>query len=387
MFTRAVLHLDLDAFFVSVELLRRPELRGLPILIGGHSDRGVVASCSYEARKMGVHSAMPTKTALRLCPAAVIIPGDMAAYSAQSRIVTQLLLEASPLLQKASIDEFYVDLTGMDQHFGCWKWARALRQRIIRETGLPISIALAVNKTVAKIGTGEAKPNGELLIPAGTERSFLAPLAVSRMPFIGKETERKLVIRGISTIGQLSETPVDLLERLFGVHGRHLWERANGLDNSPVEPYREQKSMSTERTFQEDIGDGQQLRDRLTALVTQLAFELRQDHKLTACVAVKVRYGDFSTFTQQRTITTTANDSVLMRHAQEIFHQLHDARRPLRLLGVRFGDLSVGNQQTNLFDDTVRETQLLRELDHIRERFGTKAIVRGVNTGTKKGKP
>ena len=387
MFTRAVLHLDLDAFFVSVELLRRPELRGLPILIGGHSDRGVVASCSYEARKMGVHSAMPTKTALRLCPAAVIIPGDMAAYSAQSRIVTHLLLEASPVLQKASIDEFYVDLTGMDQHFGCWKWARALRQRIIRETGLPISIALAVNKTVAKIGTGEAKPNGELLIPAGTERSFLAPLAVSRMPFIGKETERKLVIRGISTIGQLSETPVDLLERLFGVHGRHLWERANGLDNSPVEPYREQKSMSTERTFQEDIGDGQQLRDRLTALVTQLAFELRQDHKLTACVAVKVRYGDFSTFTQQRTITTTANDSVLMRHAQEIFHQLHDARRPLRLLGVRFGDLSVGNQQTNLFDDTVRETQLLRELDHIRERFGTKAIVRGVNTGTKKGKP
>ena len=387
MFTRAVLHLDLDAFFVSVELLRRPELRGLPILIGGHSDRGVVASCSYEARKMGVHSAMPTKTALRLCPAAVVIPGDMAAYSAHSRIVTQLLAEASPVLQKASIDEFYVDLTGMDQHFGCWKWSRELRQRIMRETGLPISMALAANKSVSKIATGEAKPNGEILVPAGTERVFLAPLPVSRMPFIGKETEHKLAIRDIKTIGQLSETPVDLLERIFGVHGRHIWERANGHDDSPVEPYREQKSMSTERTFHEDIGDGQQLRDRLTALVTQLAFELRQDQKMTACVAIKVRYADFSTFTRQRKITLTANDSVLMRQAQEIFQQLHDARRPLRLLGVRFGDLCIGNQQTNLFDDMVRETQLLRQLDHIREKFGTKAVVRGVNTEQKKVKP
>ncbi|MEO6036856.1 MAG: DNA polymerase IV [Saprospiraceae bacterium] len=384
MFQRAVLHLDLDAFFVSVELLRRPELRGLPIIIGGHSDRGVVTSCSYEARKMGVHSAMPTKSALRLCPAAIVIPGDMSAYAKQSRLVTQLLAEKAPVLQKASIDEFYVDLTGMDQHFGCWKWAQEIRQYIQRETGLPISMALSTNKTVSKIGTGEAKPNGELLIPAGKEKAFLAPLPLGRMPFIGKETEHKLAIRDIKTIGQLSETPVDLLERIFGLHGRHIWERANGLDDSPVEAYREQKSMSTERTFHQDLGDGQQLRDRLTALVTQLAFDLRQDQKLTACVAVKVRYGDFSTFTQQRAIPMTANDSVLMRTAQEIFNQLHDARRPVRLLGVRFGDLCIGNQQTNLFEDMVRETQLLRELDHIRERFGTKAIVRGVNTGSKR---
>ena len=291
------------------------------------------------------------------------------------------------MLQKSSIDEFYVDLTGMDQHFGCWKWSQELRQRIMRETGLPISMALAANKSVSKIATGEAKPNGEMLVPAGTEKAFLALLPVNRMPFIGKETEHKLAIRDIKTIGQLSETPVDLLERIFGVHGRHIWERANGLDDSPVESYREQKSMSTERTFHEDIGDGQELRDRLTALVTQLAFDLRQDQKLTANVAIKVRYGDFSTFTQQRKISMTANDSVLMRNAQEIFHQLHQAGRPIRLLGVRFGDLCVGNQQTNLFDDTVRETQLLAQLDHIRKRFGTKAIVRGVNTALKKGKP
>ncbi len=383
MFTRAVLHLDLDAFFVSVELLRRPELRGKPIIIGGQ-DRGVVASCSYEARKTGVHSAMPTKAALRLCPEAVVIRGDMEAYSKHSRIVTQLLAEASPVLQKSSIDEFYVDLSGMDQHFGCWKWSQELRQRVMRETGLPISMALAVNKTVSKIATGEAKPNGEILVPAGTERAFLAPLPVSRMPFIGKETQHKLAIRHILTIGQLSETPVDLLERIFGVHGRHIWERANGLDNSPVESYREQKSMSTERTFYENIGDGQELRDRLTALVSQLAFDLRQDQKLTACVAVKVRYGDFSTFTQQRAIPMTANDSVLMRTAQEIFNKLHDAKRPIRLLGVRFGDLCIGNQQTNLFDDTVREAQLLQRLDQIREKYGMGAVVRGVNTGAKK---
>ncbi len=386
MFTRAVLHLDLDAFFVSVELLRRPELRGLPIIIGGHSDRGVVASCSYEARKKGVHSAMPTKTALRLCPEAVVIPGDMEAYSKHSRLVTQLLAEASPVLQKSSIDEFYVDLSGMDQYFGCWKWSQELRQRVMRETGLPISMALASNKSVSKIATGEAKPNGEILVPAGTERAYLAPLPVNKIPFIGKETEHKLTIRHIKTIGQLSETPVDLLERIFGVHGRHIWERAQGIDDSPVESYREQKSMSTERTFHEDIGDGQELRDRLTALVTQLAFDLRQDHKLTANVAIKIRYGDFSTFTQQRKITTTANDSVLLRTAQEIFNQLHQQERPIRLLGVRFGDLAVGNQQTNLFDDTVREIQLLQQLDQIREKFGMKSVVRGVNTVRKKGK-
>ncbi|MEO6759483.1 MAG: DNA polymerase IV, partial [Saprospiraceae bacterium] len=219
-----------------------------------------------------------------------------------------------------------------------------------------------------------------------TEKAFLAPLPVSCMPFIGKETEHKLTIRDIKTIGQLSATPVDLLERIFGVHGRHIWERANGIDDSPVEAYREQKSMSTERTFHEDIGDGQELRDRLTALVTQLAFDLRKDRKLTACVAVKVRYGDFSTFTQQRVIPMTANDSVLLRTALEIFQKLHDARRPVRLLGVRFGNLGMGNQQANLFEDTVREAQLLRELDQIRERFGSKAIVRGVNTGVQKEK-
>jgi DNA polymerase-4 len=384
MFDRAILHLDLDAFFVSVELLRHPELRGKPLIIGGSSERGVVTSCSYEARQFGVRSAMPVRAALRLCPEATVLRGDMEAYSKHSKIVTRLIAASAPLFEKASIDEFYVDLTGMDKYFGCWKWSKELRQRIIQETGLPITMALSANKTVSKIGAGEAKPNGELLIPPGTERDFLAPLPVGKMPSIGKETERKLTQIGIRTLGQLAAMPPALLERDFGKHGLYIWKRAQGDDDSPVSPFHEQKSISTERTFYADISDVQQLRDRLTDLAIRLAYELRQDKKLTACVAVKLRYPDFSTYTQQRKVQHTANDSILLKTAQEIFGQLYDHRRPLRLLGVRFSDLVSGNEQTNLFDNTARESDLLRQLDHIRTRFGETAVVRGVNAKKKR---
>lgn len=384
MFDRAILHIDLDAFYVSVELLRHPELRGKPLIIGGSSERGVVSSCSYEARRFGVRSAMPVRAALQLCPGATVLRGDMEAYAKHSKIVTRIIAEAAPLFEKASIDEFYIDLSGMDKYFGCWKWSQELRRRIMSETGLPLTMALSVNKTVSKIGAGEAKPNGELLIPAGTERDFLAPLPVGKMPSIGKETERKLAQLGIRTIGQLAAMPPALLERDFGKHGLYIWKRAQGEDDSPVSPWHEQKSISTERTFHTDIGDAQQLRDRLTDLVTRLAFELRRDKKLTACVAVKVRYPDFSTFTRQSKVPLTASDSILMKAAQEIFAQLYDHRRPLRLLGVRFSDLASGNEQTSLFNDTAREADLLQQLDKIRARFGAGAVVRGVNVKKKK---
>lgn len=384
MFDRAILHIDLDAFYVSVELLRHPELRGKPLIIGGSSERGVVSSCSYEARRFGVRSAMPVRAALQLCPGATVLRGDMETYAKHSKIVTRIIAEAAPLFEKASIDEFYIDLSGMDKYFGCWKWSQELRRRIMSETGLPLTMALSVNKTVSKIGAGEAKPNGELLIPAGTERDFLAPLPVGKMPSIGKETERKLALLGIRTIGQLAAMPPALLERDLGKHGLYIWKRAQGEDDSPVSPWHEQKSISTERTFHTDIGDAQQLRDRLTDLVTRLAFELRQDKKLTACVAVKVRYPDFSTFTRQSKVPLTASDSILMKAAQEIFGQLYDHRRPLRLLGVRFSDLASGNEQTSLFNDTAREADLLQQLDKIRARFGAGAVVRGVNVKKKK---
>lgn len=383
-FDRAILHLDLDAFFVSVELLSRPELKGKPLIIGGSSDRGVVSSCSYEARKMGVTSAMPVKSALRLCPEAVVIRGDMESYARHSRLVTQIIAEDAPQFQKASIDEFYVDLSGMDKYFGCWNWAQRLRRRIIEESGLPISAALSVNKTVSKIGTGEAKPNGELLIPAGTEKDFLAPLPIGRMPFVGKETERRLQLRGVYTLGELAAMDPALLERIFGKHGQQLWERANGIDDSPVESWREQKSISTERTFHEDIGDRQRLLDKLTELSTLLAYDLRHDGKSTACVAVKIRYPDFSTQTRQKTIALTANDSILIETAHELFGQVYDGRRPLRLLGVRFSELNEGSVQTNLFGDTEKETRLLAQLDKIRDKFGSKSVVRSVNSRKKK---
>lgn len=383
-FDRAILHLDLDAFFVSVELLSRPELKGKPLIIGGSSDRGVVSSCSYEARKMGVTSAMPVKSALRLCPEAVVIRGDMESYARHSRLVTQIIAEDAPQFQKASIDEFYVDLSGMDKYFGCWNWAQRLRRRIIEESGLPISAALSVNKTVSKIGTGEAKPNGELLIPAGTEKDFLAPLPIGRMPFVGKETERRLQLRGVYTLGELAAMDPALLERIFGKHGQQLWERANGIDDSPVESWREQKSISTERTFHEDIGDRQRLLDKLTELSTLLAYDLRHDGKSTACVAVKIRYPDFSTQTRQKTIALTANDSILIETAHELFGQVYDGRRPLRLLGVRFSELNEGSVQTNLFGDTEKETRLLAQLDKIRDKFGSKSVVRSVNSRPKK---
>ncbi|HMS67020.1 MAG TPA: DNA polymerase IV, partial [Saprospiraceae bacterium] len=205
MFERAILHMDLDSFFASVEVLKNSSFIGKPLIIGGISSRGVVASCSYEARKFGVHSAMPMKMALRLCPDAIVVRGDMDSYSKYSQLVTDVIADESPSYEKASIDEFYLDLSGMDRYFGCYKWSGELRNKIVRETGLPISFGLSVNKLVSKVGTGEAKPNGTKEIPSGTERGFLAPLPVSKIPGIGKETYKKLSFMGVRTISVLSD--------------------------------------------------------------------------------------------------------------------------------------------------------------------------------------
>lgn len=374
MFDRAVLHLDLDAFFASVEQLRHPELRGKPVLIGGKSSRAVVASCSYEARRFGIHSAMPMRTALQRCPDAIVLRGDMETYSKYSRIVTEIIEEEAPLFEKASIDEFYVDLTGMDRFVGCWKWAVELRRRIMKETGLPLSQALAVNKLVAKVGAGQAKPNGERLIEAGTERQFLAPLSVRKLPGVGRVTCERLCLMGVRQVGTLAQMPPRLLEQRFGKHGKALWRKANGIDDTPVQPWHERKSISTERTFHEDTTDMQWLRDRLTEMVTRLAWELRKKQKLTANIAVKIRYSDFQTFRRQRKIPYTAHDRTLIRHAHDLFEQLYQRRQLVRLIGLRFGDLVHGRYQPDLFDDTAREMHLLERMDHIRARFGPDAI-------------
>lgn len=370
-----ILHLDLDAFFVSVECLRNSALLGKPLIIGGSSGRGVVASCSYEARRFGVRSAMPMRQALQLCPQALVLRGDMEEYSRQSGFVREIIEEASPVYEQASVDEFYVDLTGMDKYFGCWKWSNALRQRIMRETGLPISLGLSVNKTVSKVGTGEAKPNGAKFVEPGQEKGFLAPLPVGKLPSIGAETEKRLVFMGVRHLQTLAATPPRLLERAFGKHGIIMWKRANGEDDTPVVPYREQDSISCENTFHTDTIDVRFLHEELRRQVSRLAFELRAMGKVASCITVKLRYTDFNTFNRQASISYTALDRILYARALDLFDKLYERRQAVRLIGVRLSKLTPGTSQLDLFEDTEKESQLMAAMDKIRNRFGKNAVL------------
>ena len=367
--------MDLDSFFVSVECLKNTDLKGKPLIIGGTSNRGVVASCSYEARRFGVHSAMPMKMALRLCPQAIVLRGDMDSYSEYSKLVTEVIADDAPVYEKASIDEFYLDLSGMDKYFGCFKWSQNLRDNIMNETGLPISFGLSINKLVSKVGTGEAKPNGTKQVPKGLEKDFLFPLSVKKIPGIGKETYKKLSFMGVRQIKTLSEIPPRLLEREFGKSGRKLWEKAHAIDRTPVVPYSEQKSMSKERTFMEDTLNIKHIKNMLLKMVDQLSYDLRASEKLCSCVTVKIRYADFNTYTKQRHISYTANEVVLSRHVCELFDSLYERRQLIRLIGVKYSGLVQGKYQISLFDDTPTQISLMQEKDWIRTRFGTDKIM------------
>ncbi|MBK8492622.1 MAG: DNA polymerase IV [Saprospirales bacterium] len=376
MFDRAILHLDLDAFFVSVECLHNDALRGKPLIIGGHTGRGVVACCSYEARRFGVHAAMPVRMALRLCPDAIVLRGDMERYSEQSRLITEIVEAEAPLFEKASIDEFYLDLSGMDRYVGCWKWSKELREKIIRESGLPISMGLSANKLISKISAGEAKPNGSQLVETGTEKAYIAPLSASKIPSIGRETYRKLSFMGIRTVETLAQVPPLLLERQFGKHGRSIWKKANAIDDSPVMPYHDPQSISTERTFQTDTIDVRDLHSRLTDLCMKLSFELRQAQKLTSCVTVKIRYTDFNTYTRQCRIPYTASDQVLLRHVRELFDKLYQRRQLVRLIGIRFSGLVPGHPQLSLFDASEEGIALDRAMEKTGKGLGGGAVGR-----------
>lgn len=382
--TRSVLHLDLDSFFVSVERIKNPQLNGKPLLIGGSSGRGVVASCSYETRAFGVHSAMPMRLAKRLCPDALVISGDMESYSKYSNMVTEVIKEQAPTYEKASIDEFYLDLTGMDRFFGCYQWATELRTKIIKETGLPNSMALSVNKLISKMGTGTAKPNGQKQIIAGTERDFIAPMSVKKIPMVGEKTAIQLYSMGVKTIDVLREVPPRLLEVEFGKNGTVLWNKANAIDDTPVEQYHEQKSLSTESTFHEDSTDVKFLQSKLACMTESLAFELRKMQKLTACVTVKVKYSDFQTETLQKQIHYSANDQVLLQVAKDLFNKLYQRRVLVRMIGIRFSHLVQGSQQITLFDDTEENVSLCQAMDKIRNKFGNEAVLRAVGMDLKR---
>lgn len=373
---RSIAHFDLDAFFVNVECLKDSKLKGRPILIGGKSDRAVVASCSYEARRFGVHSAMPMKLARRLCPQATIISGDMESYSKYSRLVTDIIRDSVPRFEKSSIDEFYVDLTGMDKFFGTVQYSAELRKKITRETGLPISNGMATNKLVSKVATDEAKPNGQLQIPFGNERNFLAPLPVEKLPMVGEKTGALLKQMGVRTIKTLSEIPVQMLQNLLGKNGSELWRRANGIDETPVVPYQEQKSISTESTFENDTIDIRFLQAQLVKMTEKIGFELRQQNKLTGCITVKIRYADFNTVSKQSVITYTSADHLLLEKVRELFDKLYDRRLLVRLVGVRFSQLVPGNYQINLFEDSNETIKLYQAMDSLSNRFGRYMIMR-----------
>lgn len=373
---RTIVHMDLDTFFVSVERLINPLLVGRPVIIGGMSDRGVVAGCSYEARRFGVHSAMPMRMAKQLCSQAVFIRGDMELYSRYSRLVTEIIAASAPLYEKASIDEHYLDLTGMDRFFGCYKWTHELREQIIRHTGLPISFGLSANKTVSKIATGQAKPNGELqIVPSGINR-FLDPLSIRKIPMVGDVGYRLLRSMGVATIGTLRQVPPVMMEQVMGKNGLIIWRKANGIDPAPVQPYAEQKSLSTEHTFEQDTTDVLMLRQMLSAMVEKLAFEMRTKEKLAGCITVKIRYANFDTHSQQKRIAFTAFDHVLLSTALELFNKLYQRRMLIRLIGVRLSDLVGGSQQLDIFDETPQMAGLYQAMDRIRRRFGPEAIGR-----------
>lgn len=370
------MHMDLDSFFVSVERLLRPVLNGKPVIIGGTSDRGVVASCSYEARQFGVSSAMPMKMARLLCPDAIVVRGDMELYSRHSDIVTQIIAEKAPLYEKASIDEHYLDITGLDRFFGSLKWTHELRQTIIKNTGLPISFGLSVNKTVSKIATGEAKPNGELEVPQGLVNPFLDPLSIKKIPMIGDKTFRLLRSMGIGTIYTLRNIPPGMMEKVLGQNGIVIWNKANGIDSTPVQAYWEQKSVSTERTFDKDTTDVQGMHSLLVHMVEKLAYELRQQRKLASCITIKIRYSNFDTHTLQKRIPYTSFDHQLIPVAHELFNRLYQRRMLIRLLGVRLTHLVQGTQQLNMFEDTPEMTSLYLAMDRLRNRYGRKSIQR-----------
>jgi len=375
---RTIVHMDLDSFFVSVSRLENSALHNKPVIVGGTSDRGVVAACSYEARAFGVHSAMPIKLARRLCPDAIIIRGDYERYSYYSEVVTDIIKEDVPVYEKSSIDEFYIDMTGMDRFFGCYNYTSELRQRIMKETGLPISFGLSENKTVSKVATGEAKPNGQKQIDFGNEKLFLAPLSIKKIPMVGDKTYTLLRSMGVERVYTLQEMPPDLLTKVLGENGIVLWKKANGIDNTPVEPYSERKSISTEETFEQDTADVAFLKSLLVKMTERLAFQLRSDNKLTACITVKIRYSNFDTHTTQSRISYTSSDHTLIAKAKELFDKLYERRMLIRLIGIRFSHLVGGGNQINLFEDSEEIINLYQAMDHLRKKFGNAAVSRAV---------
>lgn len=373
---RYIAHMDLDTFFVSVARLEDPSLIGKPVIIGGSRERGVVSTCSYEARKFGVTSAMPMKKAIALCPDAIVTSSSRGEYTRYSRWVTQIIANKAPAFEKASIDEFYIDLTGMDHFFDPLQWTIDLRAAITEETGLPISFGLASNKMVAKIATDEAKPNGYLFVQPGKEQEFLAPLKVEKISGVGRQSVEILHEIGIKTIGDILKVPVTLLEKKLGKWGTDLHERAQGIHFGEVSNEHLTKSISTERTYDQYLSDSNDMLAELVYMAEKVAHSLRTEGFMTGCVGIKIRYPNFETVQKQKTIDYTFAEQDIIPVIKELFQQLYQPGKEVRLIGVRLTELGQHSLQGSLFNDQIRKAHLYAAIDAVKNKYGKSAIRR-----------
>ena len=379
---RTIMHIDLDAFFVSVEQASNPELRGKPVIVGGKPGiRGVVATASYEARAFGLHSAMPLSTAVRLCPQAIFIEGNYHHYAEVSKKFMAILADFSPFLEPMGLDEAYMDVTGFESlHGSIHQMGLKIKQRVKDELGIIASIGIASCKVVAKVASDESKPDGLIEVPPGSEAAFLAPLAVRKLPGVGKKTEQVLTGLGIRTVGQLAGMPLTALKARFGVFGEMLYRHANGLDNSPVTPPGEAKSISRETTFEEDTHDITFLSATMRYLAEKVGADLRARGKQAKCLSIKVRYSDFTTITRQRTLPQLTNlDQMIFQNGNDLLQKaVADNRLAIRLIGIGVSNLSEPGLQLSLAVSTDQRLEKLnRAIDRIRDKYGFGAIQTG----------
>jgi DNA polymerase IV len=387
--TRSIIHLDLDAFYASVEQLRRPELRGLPVIVGGapsadgspQLSRGVVSAASYEARTFGVHSAMPLRTAVRLCPQAVIVPVDFRAYREASKSVFDIARDYTPLIEPLSLDEAFLDVTGSTRRFGsAQRIAAEIRDRVLVGCGLHASFGVSRCKTVAKIASDLRKPRGFVVVDPGDEAAFLAPLPLRHLPGLGPAAERALNGLGISTLGQLAALPLDTVQRRVGrAAGMSLWERAQGIDTAPVTVPGAPRSVSREETFARDVAQRPALHLRIAELAGDVGARLRTGGWTARTVTLKLRYADFTTITRQETLASATATDTTVRDAAVALLNTAWSGDAVRLLGVGVSGLEEA-PQLDLFAQPAND-RIDRTLDRLRERFGQDAIRRGTGGG------
>ena len=377
-----IMHIDLDAFFVSVEQALNPELKGKPVVVGGKPDRrGVVASASYEARAFGLHAGMPLITARRLCPQAIFIEGSFTRYREASQRFMAILADFSPYLEPVSLDEAYLDVTGFESiHGSIHQMALAIKQRIKEELGLSASVGIASGKVVAKIAAELSKPDGLLEVAAGEERSFLAPLPIAKLPGIGKKAEGILNGLGINTIGQLANMPLSALKGYFGVFAELLHRHANGIDDRQIEPPAAAKSISRETTFAQDTRDRSLLKATLGYLSERVGAELRQKGRQAGCVTLKLRYAGFSTITRRHTLikATDADQTIFDTGLKLLTTALSLEKQLVRLIGIGVSNLTEAGRQLDMLDSSAQRLERLNEaIDRIRKKYGFTAIQTG----------